>query len=158
MEVNGLPLHALVIHAAVVLAPMAAVAALVFALVPRWRWALRWPTLGLAVGAVGAVVLSYLSGEAHLDANPQLAQVPEVALHQERAEVLLWVGVAFGLVVLAAVLLLPGPSPLPSGRGHGVVRRVPLEVVVALLVVLASAGLVLYTVLTGDAGARAKWG
>lgn len=158
MEINGLPLHALVTHAAVVFAPLAAVSALVLAVVPRWRWAVRWPTVGLALVAVGSVVLAYLSGRDHLEANPQLAQLPAVALHEERAEVLLWVTVAFGVVVLAAALLLRGPSPLAPVVGRAVVRRLPVEVVVSSLVVVASAAVLAYAVLTGDAGARAKWG
>ena len=48
MEINGLPLHPLVVHAAVIFGPLAAVAALAF-LVPRWRDRLRWPMVVLAV-------------------------------------------------------------------------------------------------------------
>ena len=43
MEINGLPLHPLVVHAVVVLSPLAALGGLLYAAVPRWRWWLRWP-------------------------------------------------------------------------------------------------------------------
>ena len=51
MEFHGIPLHPLVVHGAVVFTPLAAVAALVFVLVERWRELLRWPTAVLAVVA-----------------------------------------------------------------------------------------------------------
>ena len=54
MEINGLPLHPLVVHAAVVFLPCAALLALVYAAVPRWRWAVRWPMVGLTAVGAGA--------------------------------------------------------------------------------------------------------
>jgi hypothetical protein len=41
MELGGLPLHPLVIHAAVVFGPLAALCALGYALLDRWRERLR---------------------------------------------------------------------------------------------------------------------
>ena len=49
MEFHGIPLHPLVVHAAVVFTPLAALSALGFALVERWRGYLRWPTLVAAM-------------------------------------------------------------------------------------------------------------
>ena len=43
MEINGLPLHALIIHAAVIFGPLSALAGVLYAVVPRWRDRLRWP-------------------------------------------------------------------------------------------------------------------
>ena len=73
MEINGLPLHPLVVHAAVIFGPLAALAALGY-LVPRWRDTLRWPMVGLAVIATGALVLAYFSGGDFLDSKPELAE------------------------------------------------------------------------------------
>src|SRR5438270_246928 len=56
---GDLPLHVLVIHLAVVVLPVAALTAIVFALVPRWRWFLRWPALVLGVGAL---VCAFVAG------------------------------------------------------------------------------------------------
>lgn len=158
MEINGLPLHALVVHAAVVFAPLAATVAVAFAAVPAWRWVLRWPAVVLALMATGAVVLGYLSGEDHLENNPQLGQLPDVALHQERGEILLWVTVAFAVLVLVAAVALGGPTALASGRLAVERRAAPLEASVMVLVAVVSVAVVVYAVLTGDAGARAKWG
>ena len=57
MEFNGLPLHPLVVHAVVILGPLAGLTGLAYAFVPRWRWLLRWPLVALSlVVAVTAVV------------------------------------------------------------------------------------------------------
>lgn len=62
--IAGLPVHALVVHAVVVLGPLAALMLLAYALRPTWRTGLRWPTLLLAaVSAVSAFVATQ-SGEA----------------------------------------------------------------------------------------------
>jgi len=52
-----LPVHPLLIHVTVALVPGAAILAAVFVLVPRWRWLLRWPTLGLALAAALATAV-----------------------------------------------------------------------------------------------------
>lgn len=158
MTVNGLPLHALVVHGAVVLGPLAAIAGVLLAAVPRWRWALRWPTLGLAVSAVGAVLAAYFSGSRHLEANPALGQLPAVSTHQARAEVLLWVVLAYGVVAVAATVLLPGPTALASGAGARASRGAVLDTALAVAVVGLSLLMLVYVVLVGDAGARAVWG
>ena len=158
MQISGLPLHALVVHAAVVLGPLAAVAAVVLALVPAWRWAARWPALGLAVAAVASTVLAHVSGTGLLEANPALAQLPAVTLHRDRAAVLLPLAVAFGVVVAAAALLLPGPSPLVSGAGARSSRSAVLDRLLAVAVPVLSVLLLIQVVRVGEAGARAVWG
>lgn len=143
MEFNGLPLHALVVHAAVVFAPLAGAAAVAY-LVPRWRDWLRWPLVVTAVLAGASVLLAYLSGQDHLDQNPALAQLPAVQTHQDRAVPLLWVSLGF-----AAVAVL-------TGAVHG--RTGLLPRVLAVLVAVAGVGLLVLAFLTGEAGARAVWG
>ena len=55
--VAGLPMHPLVVHVAVVILPLSALALIALVLVPRLRRPLGWLTLaGLAVGAVAAFV------------------------------------------------------------------------------------------------------
>lgn len=161
MEIDGLPVHVLAVHGAVVLAPLAALVALAYAALPRWRWALRWPMLAAAVVAAGATVLSYLSGEDLLEQRPNLLEIPALAdkihLHQDRAEVLLWVAIAFVAVAALAAWALGGPSALVSGGGARETRAGWGVLVLVVLVVGALALLVL-TYLTGEAGARAVWG
>ncbi|MCH1866597.1 DUF2231 domain-containing protein [Nocardioides sp. CFH 31398] len=158
MEIAGLPAHALVVHAAVVLTPLAALLAVPYAAVARWRWALRWPLLGLAVVAGLSIVLAWFTGGSYLDANPSLEQVPAVSTHAARADVMLWVGLAFAVVAVAAALVLGGPTGLASGRGGREVRSVAVDRGLAVVLVVAALAALVLVVLTGDAGARAVWG
>lgn len=156
MEIGGLPLHFLVVHAAVVFTPLAALAAIVFAVAPRWRWLLRWPALVTGLVALGSVVVAKLSGTSYLEANPQLA--PIVQVHEQRGTVLMWVTIGFAVVLLAATLMLGSRSPLPSGRGARDSAVPAADLVVAGLLVLGALAVLVLVILTGDAGARAVWG
>ena len=61
--IAGIPVHPLVVHAAVVLLPLSALALIAIIIVPRLRRPLGWLTMaGLAVGA-GAAIVARLSGE-----------------------------------------------------------------------------------------------
>ena len=61
--VSGLPLHPLIVHAVVVLLPMAVLGAVLIAVWPaiRARWA--WPVVVLTVAAVVAIPLATSTGE-----------------------------------------------------------------------------------------------
>jgi len=144
MEISGLPLHPLLVHAAVVFTPIAALTALGYALLTRWRERLRWPMLVLAVVATLAVVAAFLSGKSFLDANPALGQRPIVGTHEERAELLLWLTLGFGVVAVVA------------GWLHA--RSGPVQVTLRDVLAVASAAVLVQVVLTGDAGSRAVWG
>lgn len=61
--IGGLPVHALVVHAVVVLGPLAALLLVAYAARPGWRAGLRWPTLGLAAVAAVSAVVATSSGE-----------------------------------------------------------------------------------------------
>jgi hypothetical protein len=144
MEINGLPLHPLVIHAAVVLAPVAALVAVLYAVVPSWRDRLRWPMVVLAVVAGGAVVAAYVTGRSFLNSRPELGQLAMVQTHQHRAWVALWCTLVFMVVAVAA------------GWAHS--RPGVARLVASLALVVTATATVVAVVLTGDAGARAVWG
>ncbi len=143
MEINGLPLHPLVVHAAVVFGPLAALAALVY-LVPRWRGAVRWPMLVLALVATGAIVVAYFSGRSFLSSRPELGRIPEVQTHQSRAWLLLWATFGFGLVAIVS-----------AWWGS---RTGPLRILLDVLLAASAVAVLVLVVLTGDAAARALWG
>jgi hypothetical protein len=154
MTVNGIPAHPLVVHAAVVLVPLAAVFAGVYAVWPRRRWQTRTPALVLAVVAAGAVQLAAMTGDqlkTSLHENTAL-----IRTHEHWAGLLQAATWALAGLVVVAWWALPHRSPLPDRGARGGVRllSVPLTVLlpVAALVVLV------LVVLTGDAGARAVWG
>lgn len=162
MEISGLPLHPLIVHAVVALVPAASVAAVLMVVVPPWRWLARWAAPLLAAAAVGATLVARESGEDLLASRTYPAGSPALAqlrVHQDAADLLLWWVVALAVLVALAVWLLPASTPLRSGRwGHA--ARGPRWVqwlVAGAAVVLAGLALV-WVVLTGDAGARSVWG
>jgi peptidoglycan/LPS O-acetylase OafA/YrhL len=152
---GDLPLHVLVIHLAVVVLPVAALTAIAFAVLPKWRWLLRWPALVLGLGALVCAFVAKKSGDAFLAAVPQLEKL--VALHRSRANLLLWLVVAFAVLVVAAFLLLSGPTALTSGKGAKATKSRPLELVLSAAVVVLGVVVIYQTIRTGDAGARAVW-
>ena len=161
MDIAGLPLHVLVIHAAVVLTPLTAVLVGVFAVVPRWRWLLRWPAVVAVVVTLGTLLVAKVSGSALLRARAFLLQSPVLAdrihLHQTRANQLVLAMAVLTLLTVAGAWVLGGPSPLVSGRGARVVRDGALHRVLPVLLVIAAVVVLVWVVLTGDAGARAVW-
>jgi hypothetical protein len=99
--------------------------------------------LALALVATGSVVAAYLTGNSFLESRPELGQKPLVQTHEERAELLLWLTLGFGVVaVVAAWLHARTGAP-------GTVVRVVLGI--------AAAAVLVQVVRTGDAGARAVW-
>ena len=145
MQINGLPLHPLVVHAAVVFGPLAALAALLHVAVPRWRDRLRWPMLVLAVVAVVAIVAAYVTGRSFLSTRPpELRTSPQVLTHEHLARQLLWITLAFGLVAILAGWLAS--------------RTGVLRVVVDGLLGVGAVVVLVWLARTGDAGARAVWG
>jgi uncharacterized membrane protein len=153
MELNGVPLHPLVVHAVVVLGPLATLTGLVYALVPKWRWLLRWPLVALALLTAVTAFLATASGEDLLESRPELEQLVEE--HAEHGELLRNVALGFVPVSVLAAWALGGVSALASGRGA---RESRWQLPVAGLLVVASIALLVTLFLAGDSGARAVWG
>lgn len=152
-QVFGLPMHALVIHAVVVFVPLTALTALVYAVVPRWRWLLRWPLL---VGSAASFAAGFVARQSGIALYDRLNSPSVAATHASLGLLLFWFLLVFFVVSVAAVFMLGGPSPLPGGRvWRGAAR--PVQLVVAVLLVVAAVGVSVQVVRTGDAGARAVW-
>ncbi len=145
MEINGLPLHPLVVHAAVVFTPLACLAALLY-LAPNLRDRLRWPLLVLALVAVGAIWAAYLTGSDLREdrfatvTGPLAEQLDD---HEDLAGTLRWVVSGFGLVSLLAVWL------------HD--RRGAVRALLMLLVAAGAIATLVYVFLTGEAGSKAVY-
>jgi hypothetical protein len=145
----GLPAHAIVVHATVVLLPLASLVVLLHAFWPeaRRRLGIVTPLLGLV--ALVLVPLSTSSGE---ELEHQVGETALVERHAELADGMLpW---AIGLFVVSAGLWLLDRRRSRSG-GAGVPRWLPL--VASLLAVVAVAGTVQQVVRVGHAGAEATW-
>lgn len=156
MTIVGLPLHPLVVHAAVVFIPLAAVLAIAFAVAPRWRWLTRWPTAALSVGVVALGFLSTSSGES-LQETSSASVERAVHEHAERGDTLAWLLVGFAVVVVLGAWALSGTTALASGKGAWESRMPALERIMPVALVLAAVAVLVMVVLVGDSGARAVW-
>ena len=152
-QINGLPVHALVLHAAVVFVPLLALGAIVYALVGRWRPKIGWAVLSLAVIAPICTFVAKESGEKLYDRliSQGLKGKGKEILdnHMHFGTMTFWFALALGVVSIVMVLLtLREPSAAP---------KVVQWVLSAAMVVLAVfAGYYVYR--TGDSGATAVWG
>jgi hypothetical protein len=147
-ELFGLPAHPLIVHAAVVLLPLAAVATLVLAIIPRARRIYAPIVLGLAVVAALFVNLAEGSGESLEDRVTETQLVEE---HTDKGEgVFPW---AIGVAVVAGAVTA---AALLRDR----LTKVPEVAVTGVLVVAAlAAGIgATWTIIdAGHSGARAVW-
>lgn len=162
MTIAGLPLHPLVVHAAVVLTPLAAVLVAVFAVRTPWRWLTRWPAALTTLAALVSLLVAKLSGTSLLRARSYLLQSPVIAArihtHQTRANQLVLVMVVFTVLTVLGTWALGGTSALASGRGARESRVAALDRVLPALLVAGALAVLVCVALTGDAGARAVWG
>jgi hypothetical protein len=145
---SGLPAHPLVVHAAVVLLPLAALGLVAVAAVPRWRRTYAPLVLALSIAALGAVWLATETGES---LQERVTETALVERHAELAEQVLPWAIAV-LVVAGAVILV---DRLRSERW-----RVPRPVTTVGLVVLAmvaGTGATWKVIEVGHSGAKATW-
>ncbi|MEV7634830.1 hypothetical protein AB0N71_01495 [Pseudarthrobacter enclensis] len=157
LEIGGLPAHILLVHGVVVLAPMAGLMAVVFALWQRSRTYLAWPLGVLAVLLVPLSVLTAEAGEQLEKAKPASQLIHE---HAEQGSFFRVVTAVF-LVVAAAQILAAFPSAATRwaalrGAGKALAARwlVPAT---SVLGVLAGLFLVYEAVVTGHSGSASVW-
>jgi preprotein translocase subunit SecG len=176
---NGIPVHPLIIHAAVVFVPLLIVGALVYALVMPLRPRIAWAVVGLAVIAPVSCFLSRQSGLAlrarlirkHAISAPDLLKVDK---HQSYGTNTMYLVIALGVVTLVLVALnmlrqrgrnagsgdggsgsasaSDGGSASGSGAGFAIVS---LVFAVVLLGLGVASGYYVYK--TGDSGAHIVW-
>lgn len=156
MEINGLPLHPLVVHAVVILGPLAGLTGLVYAFVPKWRWLLRWPLVALSLIVAVTAVVATMAGQSFLESRPELE--PLVEDHKAWGQLLRNWSLSFVVDALLAAWALGGTSALASGRGARESKGGPIGWVAMILLVAGSIGLLVLVFLAGDSGARAVWG
>jgi len=142
VDVLGLPLHPLVVHAAVVLVPLAALATLLVLFSGKLRERYGWLTGGLSLVAAGSAIAARLSGELFLT---QLG-VGGAAVNTHR----MWGQLAPIPAVTMAVLLIVALL-LRNRTG-------PLWWIVAGLAAAAAVVSLGMILITGHSGATAVWG
>lgn len=154
-QFNGLPVHVMLVHAAVVFVPLLALAGVVYAFVPQLRARIGWAAALLAVGAPIATFLAKESGEKFRDRliadgmkGPALEAVDAHMGYGDLTFLFaLGLGVATGLLVFLT-------SRRPGGRALPRVADLGLALVVVVLAAISG----YFVFKTGDSGAAAVWG
>lgn len=151
MELNslfGLPAHPLLVHAAVVLLPLAALATVVVTLVPKARRHYAPVALGLAVVATISVGLAQGSGE---ELEHEVDRTELVHEHTEQGETVLpW---AVLTTLAAGAVMAVGPVRKRFGQPSPKMANG----VLAVLALVATVGATVSIIEVGHSGAKAAW-
>lgn len=142
---NGLPVHPLVVHAVVVLLPLAVLGTIALALRPAWRVTYGPLLVVVAAAAVALCPVATSSGESLEE------RVGDPGQHAELGDQLVW----FALPVLILAVVMAVLARRPAGRTPGP-GWLPTAVAVVAVVAAVACGVQVFRV--GDSGARAAWG
>ena len=146
--INGLPLHPLLVHFIVVLAPLTAVLAILCAVWPAARQRLVWLVLALSVTLA---VLTPVTTEAGEWLQHKVGKSPKLHNHTELGDTMIY----FALALLIGTVLL---AVMHVRERRGTPLSTVLSAVVAGFVLIASVSTVVQVYRIGDSGARATWG
>lgn len=144
---QGLPIHVLLVHCIVVLAPMTAVLAVLCALWPAARRRLIWLVAVLS-GAVGVLTPITTGAGEWLEKRVEPSQL--VRSHASLGDSMIYFSV--GLLIAAALLLA---VDVGERKGHPLPRLV--IVAISVLVVVVSVAAVVQVYRIGESGARSVW-
>jgi hypothetical protein len=145
----GLPAHALLVHAIVVLAPLTAVLEILCGFWPAARRRFVWLVLALAATTTVLTPITTEAGEWLKDQRSQVS--PILAEHAARGDWMIYFSVALLVVAVALAVLhvLEGRSDKRRTVVTGVVAVVALVVGVSSIVTVAR---------IGHTGAESVWG
>ncbi|MGQ0837278.1 DUF2231 domain-containing protein [Actinokineospora sp.] len=147
--VNGLPLHALIVHAVVVLVPLAVLGTIVVAVWPAARRRFGW--LVVVVAAVGAA-LTPITASSGRDLERRLPENELIQAHERLGDQLIWFVVPLFVAVLALMLVHTA-----AARASGP-KRTNVALVLAAIVAIGLAGASgVHVFRVGEAGSRAVW-
>lgn len=144
---SGLPVHALLVHFIVVLAPLTAILAILCAVWPAARQRLVWLVLALAVVTAGLSPLTTESGEW---LEHQIEESPLVEEHAELGDTMVY----FALALLIAAILLTVVY-VRNKRGRALSGA--LSAAVTVFVVVASVATTVQVFRIGHSGANSVW-
>lgn len=145
-EVNGLPLHPLAVHAAVVLVPLSALLGVLY-VVPRTRAWARWPFLLVALAAVPSVFVARESGSELKGALSLGGEALDlVNEHEDRATLLFYLVIGYAVVAVIAFV---------ADRSRGISKA--MTQLISVLVIVGALAVAYQTYRVGDIGSRAVW-
>ena len=147
-QIDGLPLHPLVVHAVVVLLPLATLGALLVAARPRWSRAYGPLVAAAAVIGAAAAFVAREAGEALQRTLSEAGDPLEgIEAHGRWGLYVFVLGLAFAVVTVASTVLAHRGGPETR------VARVAAWFAVALGVAATA-----FTYLAGESGAKSVWG
>ena len=149
MEIMGLPLHPLVVHAVVVLVPLAALGGIVISAWTAARKRYGWLTVAFAFAAASSTFVAQQAGEAFAETFPRKSEAMQAHIDLGPS-LLLWVIILFfgtASVVIAQRLI---DRQNPQGRIALIVGGV-ITVVTAVISIVQVARI-------GHSGSAAVWG
>jgi hypothetical protein len=147
--ITGIPAHALLVHAIVVLAPLTALLEILCACLPAARRRFVW--LAFALAAVTLVLTPLTTRAGEWLYNQQSRPSDILRTHAERGQWMIYFAIGLLVVAIALVVLhwLTSRSDKP---------RTAAAVIVAILALAVGVSSIVGVVRIGDAGAQAVWG
>jgi hypothetical protein len=153
MQISGLPLHPLLVHAVVVLIPLTVVAVL---LTQFWPVARRRLGIVTPLAALAVLVLVPITVAAGRSLAGFVGPLPKVQTHQHYGQMLLpWVIALFVVAAAQWWWFRWSERRYPAASG-GIATAAPVLLAAASIVV--GLGTLILVVIIGDTGARAVWG
>lgn len=149
MEIMGLPLHPLVVHAVVILVPLAALGGIAISVWGAARKRYGWLTVAFAFAGAASTLVAQKAGEALAASLPQHSPLLEAHI-AIGGQLLAWVIVLFVGTVAVMISQRLIDQQQPRGR---------ITLLVAAIITVATALIsVVQVARIGHAGAMAVWG
>ena len=147
--ITGIPAHALLVHAIVVLAPLTALLEMMCAVSPAARRRFVWLVLAFAVVTLVLTPLTTSAGDWLYNQQQQPSDI--LITHANRGQ---WM-IAFSAAMLVVAIAL---AVLHWLEGRSDKRRTAATVIVAIVALAVGVSSIVAVVRIGDAGAESVWG
>ncbi len=160
--IGGIPLHPLIVHAVVVLVPLASLLLLLAALSPRIR---HWAGILTPITATLALVMVPLATESGEALEKRVEESPTLEEHTELGDSLLYFVIVLAVLAWALWFLdrraqaavATGAGASDGAHAAAAPARTPLLTVVIVLSVLSVLATTVQVVRIGHSGASASW-
>jgi uncharacterized membrane protein len=153
-NVDGLPLHVLVVHFVIVLVPLTALCVILAAVWPAVR-----RRLGVALALLGVAIIALvpLTTEAGEWLMQRVAPTPLISEHTAYGNALWPWSLSLGILGIATWLWYLLLDRRRSRRGPSAGVRHTVTVIIAVLAIGIGVGATWQTILAGESGSRAVW-
>jgi len=149
--INGIPLHPLVVHAIVVLLPLAMLGTIAIAIRPRWRVTYGPLVVGAALAATILCPVATSSGE------ELQKRVGDPGEHASLGESLVWFALVLVILSAALVYLQRRQDKAVAADASAATSKNTVLTVIAVLAVVAGLATTFQVYRVGDSGAKAAW-